>query len=389
MKKEKKLRIFFNSNAMWSTSGYGQQILDLLPRIKDAGYPLAICNFFGQQGGKFMYEGIMQYPQINHVYGSDAMVLHARDFNADVVFSLQDIWVLHPQDLGQVKRWIPITPIDHEPVPRGIIDILKFAYKIITYSNFGHKQLSDNGIFSTYIPHTVDTNIFKPMDKVERKKKGGLPPDSFLFGMVAANKDNPPRKAFQEVIDAFKLFLDKEPKALLYIHSNPQFPGGFDFMHYANFLGIRDKVIVPDMYQMQFNTTKEKMALIYNTFDCLLAPSIHEGFCVPLIEAQACGVPVITNNWTSMRELVKDGETGYIVDVSSKRFSQIGSYMAIPSVPSIVDKMIKIKNVNRVQMGKNARKFIVDEYDTDKIFEALWLPYLEKLEREVYGVEKQ
>ncbi len=219
-KSDKKLRVFFNSNAMWATSGYSMQIADLLPRIRDEGYPVAICNFFGQQGGKFMLDGIMQYPIINHVYGSDALIHHAKDFKADVVFTLQDIWVLNPEDLVKVNHFIPITPIDHDPVPAAILDRLRYAYRVITYSQFGHKQLLDHGVFSTYIPHMVDTKIFKPEDKKARKKAVGLPEDCYLVGMVAANKENPPRKSFQEVMDAFKMFLAVEPKALLYIHSN-------------------------------------------------------------------------------------------------------------------------------------------------------------------------
>ena len=42
---------------------------------------------------------------MNHVYGSDAMIYHGQDFNTDVTFSLQDIWVLNDVDLQKVKRW--------------------------------------------------------------------------------------------------------------------------------------------------------------------------------------------------------------------------------------------------------------------------------------------
>ena len=63
------------------------------------------------------------------------------------------------------------------------------------------------------------------MDKKERKRKAGLPEDAFVMGMVAANKDNPPRKSFQEVMDAFVIFLKKYPNSVLYLHTYPDFPG--------------------------------------------------------------------------------------------------------------------------------------------------------------------
>ncbi len=384
IKQEKqRLRILLNSNAPWSTSGYAQQVAELAPRIRDEGYHLGLSNFFGQQGGKIMIDGIMNYPVINHVYGSDAMLLHGRDFGAQVVFSLQDTWVLNPQDMVQIPHWIPIAPIDHDPVSRPVLDILRYAYRIITYSKFGNKQLADHGLASTYIQHTVNTDVFIPHDIVERKQKANLPPDCYLVGMVAANKDNPPRKSFQEVIDAFKLFLEQVPKALLYIHSNPEFPGGFNFKQYADYIGVGNKLLMPDAYMMNFNTDKSAMSRIYGTFDMLVAPSISEGFGIPIIEAQACGVPVVTNDFTSMPELIKVGETGELCKVAYKRFSPQGSYMGMPDMHSIYDAMMRIYKADRSKMRDSARKWVVDNYDTKKVFEEKWKPYLAKIEKEI------
>lgn len=366
-------------------SGYGQQTAELLPLIRDAGYPIAASNFFGQSGGKFMLDGILQYPVINHTYGSDAMVLHGRDFKADVVFALQDQWVLNPQDLANTTRYIPWVPVDHDPITKPVLNNLKFAYRVVSMTKHGQKQLADNGVASTLIPHTVNTEIFTPMNKPERKQAAGLPPDCYLVGMVAANKDNPPRKSFQEAIDAFKLFLEKEPKALLYIHSNPQFPGGFDFKYYADSVGLGDKLLFPDSYQLNFNIDKPAMARIYNSFDMLLAPSISEGFCIPLIEAQACGIPVITTDFTAMTEMVIDRVTGYLVKVMSKRFSPQGSYMGVPDTQDIFNGMMAVRRMDAGKTRDAARKFIVDNFDTKKIFKDRWAPFLSLLEEEIYG----
>ena len=382
---EKKLRIFFNSNSPWSTSGYGSQMAELLPLIRDEGYPLAICNFFGQEGGKFMLDGILQYPKINHVYGSDALVLHAKDFKADVVFTLQDIWVLHPNDLQQTKRFIPIVPIDHDPIPNAVFEKLRFAYRIVAISQFGQKQLQKKGLSSTYIQHTVNTDIFKPLDKIQRRKEVNMPSDMFLCGMVAANKDNPPRKSFQEALDAFKMFLEKVPNAMFYAHTNPDFPGGFPVKEYARFIGIENKILFPDNYQMNSNTSKAEMALIYNNFDVLLSPSISEGFGIPIIEAQSCGVSVIVNNFTSMPELVRPGITGEVCDILAKRFSGMGSYVGVPDTKSIFDKLMKIYNADRENMRQEARKWILANYDTKTIYQQKWSPFLKKLEQEIYN----
>jgi len=380
----KKLRILFNTNALWSPSGYGQQAAEILPNIRDEGYTLAGIDFYGLEGGKIIVDGILHYPKMQHVYGSDAMVHHGKEFGADVVMSLQDIWVLNPQDLQQVKRWIPIVPIDHDPAPKAIIEKLKHAYRIVTYSQFGQKELERHGFNSTYIQHTVDTNIFKPMDKKALRKQFGLPDDAFIWGMVAANKDNPPRKSFQEVMDAFVVWLKKYPKSLLYLHTFPDFPGGFPIKDYAQMIGITDKIILPNPYEMAYNIQKPDMAMVYNCMDVLLLPSVSEGFGVPAIEAQACGIPVVVNNFTSMPELVQNHITGEVCDVLYRRFSPLGSYVGIPSAKSIYDCVKRIKDSDRELMGKAAREFMVKEYDTKTVFDAKWKPFLLQLEQEIY-----
>lgn len=383
----KKLRIFVSTNAMWSPSGYAQQAADLLPLIRDEGYPLAVSNFYGQEGGMFMLDGIKQYPKLAHPFGGDALHTHANDFNADVVITLQDLWVIEDEHLKQTKNFIPIVPVDHDPIPMAIFNKLRLAYKVITYSKFGHEQLIKLGMNSTLIPHTVNTEIFKNLDKKEDLRKAlSVPDDLFMFGMVAANKDNPSRKSFQEVLDAFKMFQDKHPNSGIYFHVLLEQQGGFPIATYANSIRLKNIYNTPP-YQQLFKTTKEDMAKIYNTMDCLLAPSTNGGFEVPIIEASACEIPVITNDFTAMKDLVVDGVTGYKTEVAFKRFTQLNSYIGIPSVKSIYECMEKVYALSfkkRAEMGKAGRKLILDEYDLKTVFTTKWRPFLLKLENEFY-----
>lgn len=381
--KKRPMRILFSSNAPWSTSGYGTQVYDLLPMMRDAGYEVGIVCFYGLEGQKIKLDGITCYPKISDQWGGDAVVAHQAHFGADTVMTLQDIWVLNPNYIKDFKNWVPIVPIDHDPVPPAVFERLKAAYRVVTYSQFGHDELKRNGMHSSMIPHGVDTSILKAQPKAEIRKMIGIPEDMFLFGMVAANKDNPPRKSFQRAMDAFALFKKDHPNSGMYFHTLMQQDGGFPIKDYARFLGIEKDLFEIPPYDLLYNVDREGMAKIYSTFDCLLLPSCSEGFGVPAIEAQACGVPVIVNDFTAMPELIKDGTTGFKSEVEYKRFTPLGSYVGDPSVSSIYEAMKKVYGMDRVQAAKDSAQWVRQNYDSKKIFKEKWLPFLKKLEAEL------
>jgi glycosyltransferase involved in cell wall biosynthesis len=284
--------------------------------------------------------------------------------------------------LKGLNRFIPIVPIDHTPTPPRVFERLQVAYRIITYSKFGHDQLQNEGLHSTYIPCSTETDIFKPLpDKNECKKQIGIPENKFVFGMVAANKDNPPRKSFQEAMDAFVMFKKKVPDSVMYFHTFIAQPGGFPIDEYAKFLGIEKDIFYLQPYDLMMKVDENKLNTIYNAMDCLLAPSTNEGFGIPIIEAQSAGVPVITNNWTSMPELIREGTTGYTCKVAYKRYSPMLAYIGIPDVNSIYDAMMSVYKKDRVKMGAEARRFILEKHDAEKVFKENWLPFLNRVEK--------
>jgi glycosyltransferase involved in cell wall biosynthesis len=74
--------------------------------------------------------------------------------------------------------------------------------------------------------------------------------------------------------------------------------------------GIADRVRFPNQYEYNMGALdSEYMAMIYSASDVLVMPSHCEGFGVPLIEAQACGLPVVTVAYSAMPELTFKGET--------------------------------------------------------------------------------
>lgn len=387
---KRQLRVVWQSNATYAPSGYGQQTADIKQMFLKSGWDgsnFALINMFGSTGGIFAdKDGILNYPLMDHIVGSDAMLHHGKQFNADVIFALQDIWTLNPQDLQQVSRFIPWVPVDFDPVPKAILNNLRFANRIISMSKFGQKQLQDHGLSSTYIPHHVDTSVFFPLDKKKRKIEVKIDPNMFVIGMVAANKDLIPRKSFGHVLIAFKRFHDAHPNSLLYIHTDPDQPGGYPLRGHADYLGLTQAIGFPDKYRMKFHTPKSEMNAIYGAMDLLVAPSSTEGFMIPGIEAQATGTPIIVNDYTSMPELIIEGKTGFMTKLSKdcQHFMPIGGYMKFPDVDDLYEKMQLAFRSNLIEMGKAGRKFVMDNYSLDKVWAEKWLPFVERIENELY-----
>jgi glycosyltransferase involved in cell wall biosynthesis len=59
------------------------------------------------------------------------------------------------------------------------------------------------------------------------------------------------------------------------------------------------------------------LPLVYNLADVFIYPSIYEGFGLPVLEAMACGTPVITSNVSSMPEIV--GDAGVLISPNDSR----------------------------------------------------------------------
>jgi glycosyltransferase involved in cell wall biosynthesis len=70
--------------------------------------------------------------------------------------------------------------------------------------------------------------------------------------------------------------------------------------------GARDRIFFPGFIPDQ------ELPSLYNLADVFVYPSLYEGFALPVLEAMACGVPVVTSNVSSMPEIA--GDAAFLVD---------------------------------------------------------------------------
>jgi len=394
-KKDRRLRFTWTSNGHWTNSGYGVFTRDFLTRLVKDGWPLAEIAFFGLQGYSAKIDGIHVYPQMAESYGTDAMFHHSKDWKANVAFCMQDIWVANPHWLMELNKnnivFIPYLPIDQEPVAPMILERLKLAYRIITFSKFGQQALEKHGFASTLILEGTDPQIFKPIDKMRARMELGIPVNRFVFGMIAANKENPPRKGYQEILEALKLFVKNHPEGILFIHSQQIAGGGFPIREYAKHLEVDNHIMIYDQYKASFGSDSHAINKELNAFDVTMNASQTEGFGLGIIESQSAGIPVIVNNCHSMPELIIEGKTGEICDINYDWWRNQQGFVHTANPKSLHSKMEtlykKLKEKNTIE--RDCRDNVLQNYDINDIVRDRWIPFLNNLQEELLGKPKE
>lgn len=188
------------------------------------------------------------------------------------------------------------------------------------------------------IPNTLDTQIFKPSDKVEAKKAMGLSAERFILmsGFMPSRMDM--HKGTSYLIEAIELLAandDIDPdKMELIIFGNRDEKNVPDFPIRTTFLGT----ISDD----------EKLALCYSAADVFLAPSLEDNLPNTVMESLACGTPVAAFRTGGIPDMVQHKENGYLAEYRSSE--------------DLARGVAWIYSTNREILNVNARQTIMDHF---------------------------
>lgn len=150
------------------------------------------------------------------------------------------------------------------------------------------------------IYHGVDPD-FRPLPAEEIaafRERRGLP-ERFVLCVGTLE----PRKNHAKLVEAFAHMRDGGVKLIL--------AGGRGWLYddvagKVESLGLRDAVAFPGYVE------NSELPLWYNAATIVAYPSLYEGFGLPVLEAQACGTPVLTSNVSSLPEAA--GDAAMLVD---------------------------------------------------------------------------
>jgi glycosyltransferase involved in cell wall biosynthesis len=370
------MKILWHSCAPWSPSGYGVQTALWIQQLRAMGHEVVVSAYWGLNGSATEWNGITVLPGFGGSYCTPSLRAHCRNVQPDLVITLGDVWVMDSALLREmpVAHWLPCDCRPMSTADRNVVEAS--GAQLIAMSRFGERRFRQAGFRPVYVPHGIDTQTFAPAaDRQEIREALGFG-DRFVIGLNAANNDAL-RKGIPEQFLAFAKFLESVPDALLALHSGVHQDGGQDLEALGENLGITDHVLVVDQYSYSAGFLQPgDIARWYQGLDVLSACTFGEGFGLPILEAQSCGVPVITTDASSMTELNPLG-----IQVGGEPFwnGVHRGWWIRPSVKEITAAYQAAydarENTDRVKL----RDWVITEYAADVVAEKYMAPALAEL----------
>lgn len=208
--------------------------------------------------------------------------------------------------------WIGYFPIDSHDWNPDWDKIIKGMDYPVTYSKFGQEILRKQNHDVDMIYHGVDTSIYFP-EKIERVKQfRKIQKIDKKFCVLWVGRPNP-RKNIVQSLAAFEQFAKDKNDVVMYMHTDIFDPirGRLDIQEQVMTRpGLWNKIIITDWNSFSYveGLPVEQMRLFYSMADCFFTTHGGEGFGLPMLEAMACGTPVVGTDYTSTRELLTDGK---------------------------------------------------------------------------------
>jgi glycosyltransferase involved in cell wall biosynthesis len=378
------------SNSYGVPTGYGQQVQQIADRFLKHGLKVANISNYGLEGSistiRTKNGSIQHYPKGFKPYSDDVIPLwheHFKQQNPNmphVLLTLYDTWVFKDMKYdGDIWAW---TPIDHTTIPPKVLEVLRQEnIKPISMALHGHREMNRMGIDNVYIPHGVDTKVYKPTAEWQGQNMRELmevPEDAFLVTIMAANKANGilHRKSLAESLLAFSIFRQEEKykNSFLYLHMEPSNAfGGFRLPALLKACGLdEESVRIADSAQLRTGYPQEALAALYSASDVVMAAALGEGFGLGTIEAQACGTRVIGSGWTASPDLL--GPSSFQIEGQPFWNETQQAWWQVPLLTSLIQAL---RLAHQEERGTDqASVDFAKQYDADHVFENNWLPFL-------------
>lgn len=307
--------------------------------------------------------------------------------------------------------WMPA--VDAEPQQDEWLSWYKQCDAILTYTDWGKKVLdrvSNRSINTVGTASPVCDTVFKPVnDKEEHKKKMGFNPDMNIIGTVMRNQK---RKLFPDLFKAFEKYILKNNLNNTYLYCHTSYPDdGWNIPKLLKECSVSNKIVFtyicrncnnvfPSFFRdgrtfcpkcnaptammtnTNFSVSNEILAAIYNCFDVYVQYAGLEGFGMPVVEAAACGVPVMAVDYSAMSEVARK-LNGYLINVQKLHMEmESGRLWAIPDndhLVSSLEQFFSLSKGERKIKSCVARQQFEENYNNWGIVGKKWYDVIKSL----------
>jgi glycosyltransferase involved in cell wall biosynthesis len=186
-----------------------------------------------------------------------------------------------------------------------ILTTLRNADAVVSVSGALKKKMADNGVDSAKIHviyNGVDRGKYRPRPRDDCRDRLGIAPDVPTVVFVGNLK---PVKGLDTLIAAVSILRDR--RADVRLHLVGRGPLEPDLRRMATEAGLGQSV------RFEGERSPEEVARWMNAADVLCLPSVNEGVPNVLLEAMACGTPVVASGVGGIPEVVEPGKCGYLL----------------------------------------------------------------------------
>lgn len=287
----------------------------------------------------------------NKIFNSKADIYHF--FNYIVPPKIEGKVIVTVYDM--VYKLFPetMTRKNYNRLDKELTRSISRADKVITISENSKKEIlqyfdiNEQKIDIIYpgIDNEIYTRKYNINDEKKVKQKYNLPENYILYlGTLE------PRKNIIRIIDAYYELNNKIKDIKLVLAGSKGWMYDDIFKKIKDY-GLEDKVIITGYID------EEDKPLLYKMSNAFVFPSLYEGFGMPVLEAMASGVPVITSNTSSLPEVV--GDAGFLTDLYNTK-ELADAIIEVLENEELRAKMIDkgLKQSQKFSWKKSAKKLI-------------------------------
>jgi len=208
------------------------------------------------------------------------------------------------------------------------------------------------------IPHGVDIRRFNVKNENNYRKKLGMKKEEIL---VLSVQRLVLKKGIKYLLYAMSMVVKEDPNVkLVIIGEGPEKP---------QLIKLIKKMKITKNVKIAGFVGSEVLPKYYSACDIFVLHSLYEQFGIVLLEAMACGKPVVSTKVGAIPEIVENGKTGFLVDLKNPK-----------QLSEAILKLASDENL-RNKLGKEGRKKVEKKYDWDIITDR----YLNEYWRLIYN----